>query len=147
MSRAVASRDFAGQRVLDMGSGTGVLAIIAAKCNAESVDAVDIDEWAYENCVENCAENGVAERVTAFLGDVSAIRGKRYDAILANINRNILLGDMPHYVEALNDGGELIMSGILEGDIDTIRVRAEQLGLTYAGCDLKDGWAAVFTRK
>lgn len=147
MSRAVASRDFTGKRVLDMGSGTGVLGIIAAKCGAESVDAVDIDEWAYENCAENCAENGVAERVTAILGDVSQIRGKKYDAILANINRNILLGDMSNYVEALNEGGELIMSGILEGDIATIRARAEELGLTYRGCDLKDGWASVTTSK
>ena len=147
MSRAVAGRDFTGKSVLDMGCGTGVLAIIAAKCNAESVDAVDIDEWAYENCTENCGVNGVAEKVAVFLGDVSTIRGKSYDAILANINRNILLADMPHYVEALNEGGELIMSGILEGDIPTIRARAEELGLTYVGCDLKDGWAAVVTRK
>ena len=95
MSRATAARDFAGKRVLDMGSGTGVLAIIAAKCGAESVDAVDIDDWAYENCIENCNENGVGEQVTAILGDVRAIHGKRYDTILANINRNILLGDMP----------------------------------------------------
>ena len=147
MSRATAARDFAGKRVLDMGSGTGVLAIIAAKCGAESVDAVDIDDWAYENCIENCNVNGVSEQVTAILGDVRAIHGKRYDTILANINRNILLGDMPAYVESLNDGGELIMSGILEGDIETIRARAEGLGLTYVGCDLKDGWAAVVTKK
>ena len=147
MSRAAASRDFTGKRVLDMGCGTGVLAIIAAKCNAESVDAVDIDEWAYENCTENCGVNGVAEKVAVYLGDVSTIKGKKYDTILANINRNILLGDMPNYVEALNEGGELIMSGILEGDIATIRARAEELGLSYVGCDLKDGWAAVVTRK
>lgn len=147
MSRATAARDFAGKRVLDMGSGTGVLAIIAAKCGAESVDAVDIDDWAYENCIENCNENGVGEQVTAILGDVRAIHGKRYDTILANINRNILLGDMPAYVESLNDGGELIMSGILEGDIETIRARAEGLGLTFVSTDLKDGWAAVVTKK
>lgn len=147
MSRTTASRDFTGKRVLDMGSGTGVLAIIAAKCGAESVDAVDIDEWAYENCVENCAENGVGDKVTAYLGDVRQIHGKSYDAILANINRNILLGDMPHYVESLNEGGELIMSGILEGDIDTIRSRAEGLGLTFVSSDLKDEWAVVVTRK
>ena len=95
MSRATAARDFAGKRVLDMGSGTGVLAIIAAKCGAESVDAVDIDDWAYENCIENCRENGVSEQITAILGDVRKIHGKRYDTILANINRNILLSDMP----------------------------------------------------
>ena len=147
MSRATAARDFAGKRVLDMGSGTGVLAIIAAKCGAESVDAVDIDDWAYENCIENCRENGVSEQITAILGDVRKIHGKRYDTILANINRNILLGDMPAYVESLNDGGELIMSGILEGDIETIRARAEGLGLTFVGTDLKDGWAAVVTKK
>ena len=147
MSRTTASRDFTGKKVLDMGSGTGVLAIIAAKCGAESVDAVDIDEWAYENCVENCAENGVGDKVNAYLGDVRQIHGKSYDAILANINRNILLSDMPHYVESLNEGGELIMSGILEGDIDTIRSRAEGLGLTFVGSDLKDEWAVVVTRK
>lgn len=147
MSRTTASRDFTGKRVLDMGSGTGVLAIIAAKCGAESVDAVDIDEWAYENCVENCAENGVGDKVAAYLGDVRQIHGKKYDAILANINRNILLGDMPHYVESLNEGGELIMSGILEGDISTIRSRAEGLGLTFVNSDLKDEWAVVVTKK
>ena len=147
MSRATAARDFACKRVLDMGSGTGVLAIIAAKCGAESVDAVDIDDWAYENCIENCRENGVSEQITAILGDVRKIHGKRYDTILANINRNILLGDMPAYVESLNDGGELIMSGILEGDIETIRARAEGLGLTFVSADLKDGWAAVVTKK
>lgn len=147
MSRTTASRDFTGKRVLDMGSGTGVLAIIAAKCGAESVDAVDIDEWAYENCVENCAENGVGDKVAAYLGDVRQIHGKKYDAILANINRNILLGDMPHYVESLNEGGELIMSGILEGDISTIRSRAEGLGLTFVNSNLKDEWAVVVTKK
>ena len=147
MSRTTASRDFKGRRVLDMGSGTGVLAIIVAKCGAESVDAVDIDEWAYENCVENCRENGVADRVTAYLGDVRQIVGKRYDAILANINRNILLSDMPHYVESLNDGGELIMSGILEGDVEAIRLRAEGLGLEFVSCELRDEWAVVVTKK
>lgn len=147
MSRTTASRDFAGKRVLDMGSGTGVLAIIAAKCGAESVDAVDIDEWAYENSVENCRENGVSDRVTPILGDASAIKGKHYDTILANINRNILLADMPNYVECLNNGGELIMSGILEGDVEAIRTRAESLGLVFEGCDYKDGWAVVVTKK
>ncbi len=147
MSRATAARDFGGKRVLDMGSGTGVLAIIAARCGAEAVDAVDIDDWAYENSIENCHENGVAERVTSILGDVRAIHGKHYDTILANINRNILLSDMPAYVESLNEGGELIMSGILECDIDTIRARAEQLGLQFVASDLKDGWAAVVTKK
>ena len=76
-------------RGLDMGSGTGVLAIVAALRGAEAVDAVDIDEWAYENCVENIRANGVETRVTPLLGDIGAIAGRRYDFIAANINRNI----------------------------------------------------------
>ena len=78
MSRAVASRDFEGKRVLDMGSGTGVLAIIAAKCNAESVDAVDIDEWAYENCTENCGVNGVAEKVAVDINTEEDLKFAEY---------------------------------------------------------------------
>ena len=77
----------------------------------------------------------------------SLILIKTYDTILANINRNILLGDMPAYYASLNEGGELIMSGILEGDIESIRTRAEGLGLQYVSCDLKDGWASVVVRK
>lgn len=101
-----------------------MLAIVAAKRGAVHVDAVDIDDWAYENSRENIAENGVQGRVTPLLGDVSAIAGKRYDFILANINRNILLADMPRYAQALREGGELIMSGILERDVEAIGERA-----------------------
>ncbi len=143
MSRELIGRDFTGRHGLDMGSGTGVLAIIAAKEGAESVDAVDIDDWAFENCTENVAQNGVADRVRPILGDGSAIEGHHYDFILANINRNILLADMPRYAAALNDGGELLMSGILERDTDDIRARAEELGLRFYGARFKDGWAVV----
>ena len=143
MSRELIGRDFTGRRGLDMGSGTGVLAIIAAKEGAESVDAVDIDDWAFENCTENVAQNDVAGRVRPILGDASAIEGRHYDFILANINRNILLADMPRYAAALDAGGELLMSGILERDADDIRTRAEELGLRFHGARFKDGWAVV----
>lgn len=135
--------DFAGLRGLDMGSGTGVLAIIAAKLGAAHVDAVDIDEWAYENCTENIAVNGVEDAVTPILGDVSAIGGRTYDFILANINRNILLADMDAYAAALGSGGTLVMSGILEQDVEAITAKAVSLGLTPCGGKAKDGWASV----
>lgn len=147
MSAEAAARDFTGMNGLDMGSGTGVLAIIAAKRGARHVDAVDIDEWAFENCTENIATNGVADRITPVLGNVERIKGKVYDFILANINRNILLADMPAYVRSLSPGGELLMSGIFAADIAAIRTRAEELGLTYSGERLREGWAAVCFKK
>ena len=147
MSRAVLGLGVAGRTGLDMGSGTGVLAIVAAKCGAAHVDAVDIDDWADENCRENVAANGVADRVEPMLGDVGQIAGRRYDFILANINRNILLADMPRYAQALREGGELIMSGILERDVEAIGERAVGLGLRPEGMRVREGWAVVVCRR
>ncbi len=146
MSAEMLSHDFAGRRVLDMGSGTGVLAILAAKLGAAEVDAVDIDEWAFNNSVENIELNGVGDVVRPVRGDVAAIRGRRYDTVLANINRNILLADMPAYVATLEPGGELIVSGILEADIEAIERRAVELGLWPAGQRLREGWAVLSFR-
>lgn len=137
----------AGKRGLDMGSGTGVLAIVAVKCGAEAVDAVDIDTWADENCRENIASNGVADRITPILGDARAIAGRSYDFIAANINRNILVGDMAAYVGAMNAGADLVMSGFLEADIPIIRSAAEAEGLLFVSSRLRDGWAAVHCKK
>ena len=132
-----------GKRGLDMGSGTGVLAIVAVKRGADHVDAVDIDEWAYENSLENIETNGVSGKITPVLGDVTAIAGKKYDFILANINRNILLADMERYLAGLEPGGELLMSGILERDIPAISDKASSLGMKVEGTFVKDGWAVV----
>lgn len=137
----------AGKRGLDMGSGTGVLAIVAVKCGAEAVDAVDIDTWADENCRENIVSNGVADRITPILGDARAIAGRSYDFIAANINRNILVGDMAAYVGAMNAGADLVMSGFLEADIPIIRSAAEAEGLVFVSSRLRDGWAAVHCKK
>ncbi len=147
MSRLIASHDYTGHACLDIGSGTGVLAIIAAKLGAGSVDAIDIDDWACENCTENIAANGVADRITPILGDAGRIVEKTYDYIFANINRNILLADMPRYVSALNRGGRLMMSGILTADIPMITECAEKNGLRAVRTEEKDGWAAVETEK
>lgn len=143
MSRLISAHDYTGHRCLDMGSGTGVLAIIAAKLGAEHVDAVDIDDWAYENCAENIAANGVAERVVPLLGDAGLIAGKTYDDIFANINRNILLSDMPRYAAALRQGGRLTMSGILDADTQAVVGCAEKHGMKLSRTERKDGWTAV----
>ncbi len=141
MAEAISEMEFTGKRGLDMGSGTGVLAILAAKRGATHVDAVDIDEWAFENCTENIAANGVSDRITPILGDVKAIEGRSYDFILANINRNILLADMVKYVATMRPGAVLLMSGILEEDIPAIEACATESGLTPLGTRTRDGWA------
>lgn len=147
VSRAVLDLGVAGRRGLDMGSGTGVLSIVAAKCGAEHVDAVDIDDWADANCRENIAANGVADRITPMLGDVRRIAGRHYGFILANINRNILLADMPAYAAALDARGDLVMSGFLESDVPAITACAEKLGLRPVATAVKEGWVTVHVRK
>ncbi len=132
-----------GAQVLDMGSGTGVLSIVAAKCGAGGVDAVDIDEWADENCRENIVVNGVEKIVNPMLGDFTRVEGECYDLILANINRNILLANMSRFASSLNDGGVLLVSGFLEQDIESLRQGALQHGLRSISERLRDGWVAM----
>lgn len=147
MASYLTDLDLTGREGLDMGSGTGVLAIVAAKRGAVRVDAVDIDTWADETCRENIVQNGVEGRIFPLLGDVRRIASRTYDFIAANINRNILTGDMTAYAAALRPGGDLLMSGFLEADIPVIRSAAEQAGLQFAESRLRDGWAAVHCRK
>ena len=143
MAAEIMANDLNGKSGLDMGSGTGVLAILAVKAGARQMDAVDIDEWAYTNSMENIEKNGVEKQITPIQGDASLLEGKWYDFVLANINRNILLADMPAYVKTLCPQGILIVSGILEADIPAITQKAESLGLTPEGIRKKDGWAAL----
>lgn len=147
MSREVLELEVSGRRGLDMGSGTGVLAIVAVKCGAVHIDAVDIDDWADENCRENIAANGVADRIEPLLGDVRRIAGRSYDFILANINRNILTSDMAAYAATLTPGGDLVMSGFLPADVPTIVACAKGLGLQHVATHEKEGWMLVRVRK
>ena len=147
VASALCDLSLTGKRGLDMGCGTGVLAIVAAKRGAATVDAVDIDEWAEANCRENAAANGLAERIAPMLGDVSRIAGRKYDFIAANINRNILTMDMPAYAEALDTGGDLLMSGFLEEDVPVIEARARACGLEPVEVRRRDGWAMVHVKK
>ncbi len=147
MAATMADLDLRGLRGLDMGSGTGVLAIIAAQRGAAHIDAIDIDEWADENCRENIVTNDVAARITPLLGDASLLAGRHYDFILANINRNILLRDMPLYAATLATGGTLLMSGILTEDIPSVTARAGELGMHLVEQRERNGWALVRVEK
>lgn len=131
-----------GIRVLDMGSGTGVLAILAAKKGAAYVEAIDVDEWAYRNAQENFERNGVS--VNALLGDASLLTAdKHFDLVLANINRNILLKDMESYAAVLNPGGTLMLSGFYEHDVQSLQDKAETLGLRLVQQRSRNEWTAL----
>jgi ribosomal protein L11 methyltransferase len=148
MLDAMLDRDLTDKTGLDMGSGTGVLAILAAMKGARAVDAIDIDDWACRNCLENILTNGVQDRVTVRQGDASLLDGvEKYDFILANINRNILLRDMPRLTGVLKPGGVILFSGFLEIDVPMIRAQAEALGLSRESGRLREGWAMTAHRK
>lgn len=135
--------DLKGKSVLDMGAGTGVLAILAYKRGAKPVTAIDNDEWAYNNNVENTGRNG-CENMEVVLGDASALKDRHFDVIIANINRNILVNDMPSYAEALNPGGVIFFSGFYEtNDLDIIRQRAAEFGIHYQSHKVKNNWCAM----
>jgi ribosomal protein L11 methyltransferase len=131
-----------GCRVLDMGCGTGVLAILAALMKAGTVVAVDTDEWAYENAVENMQRNHIAS-VVVIQGDAAVIPKPDYDLIIANINRNVLLADLPVYTANLNQPGVLLMSGFYEEDLPLIHEVAVNNGLQLVGYRTENNWVGV----
>ena len=133
--------DFLGKTVLDMGSGTAVLAILAKKLGAARTVAIDNDEWAYRNAFTNCELNGVSD-IEIVLGDASAIKGQ-FDVVLANINRNILLRDMHYYVEAMNSNAHIFFSGFYTEDLPSIQAEAEHLGLHYNRFLSRNNWVAA----
>lgn len=135
-----------GQSLLDMGCGTGILAILASKLGARKVTAIDIDEMAYENCLENIRLNN-AQNIEVLLGDSNAIGERRFDTIVANINRNILIADMPLYSAALNTDGTLYISGFYTSDTDMLKEAAARCGLEFEKSETKEEWASVKLRK
>jgi len=133
--------------VLDMGCGTGLLAIIAARMGAEKVLAIDNDPNAYENAVENVERNNCPQ-VSVLLGDSALIGDEVFDLIASNITRNVLLQDMAKYVSVLRPGGKLFMSGFFEYDKQELVLKSEKLGLELIGEKTKNGWLALcFTIK
>lgn len=139
--------DFKGKDVLDMGSGTGVLAILARKLGSAMTVAIDNDEWAYRNALDNIKMNDENDIVVE-LGDANSLNDRQFDIIIANINRNILLRDMKEYVKCLKKNGKIFFSGFYESDLVLIRKEAERLGLSYLNHVKKNEWtAAVFVKK
>jgi ribosomal protein L11 methyltransferase len=127
MVEEILKLDFKNKSVLDMGCGTGILALLAAKIGARQVTAIDIDEWAYKNTLENLERNGAPD-VQVLCGTIDLLKGQSYDIILANINRNILLKDLLHYNRQLPIGGTLVMSGFLDVDLPIMRSACMEAG-------------------
>lgn len=135
-----------GLSILDMGCGTAVLAILAKMRGAAKAEAIDIDEWAYENAIENAQRNNV--ELDIHIGDASLLTAdKHFDLIIANINRNILLNDMAAYVAVLNPGGTLLLSGFYESDVPVLQQKAESLGLTLKQQKSRQTWTALRLEK
>ena len=142
MLQHILDHDFKGKSVLDMGSGTGVLAILTAMKGAKEIDAIDIDNWCYLNAKENVTRNN-CEHVEVYEGDSSLLKGQRYDVIIANINRNILLNDIPKYASSLNKNGILFLSGFYMEDIEMISSKCSEVALKFEKNLEKNKWVAV----
>ncbi len=138
--------DLQGKSLLDMGCGTVVLALLARKLGASPVTAVDIDTWCTENAADNCRLNNIND-IEILLGDARLLEGRHFDVILANINRNILMMDMPRYATCLNKGGMLIISGFYEEDISILQAKASECGLALSQSNTRDNWAMMVLNK
>lgn len=132
---------------LDVGCGTGVLSFVALKCGAAFVDAIDIDPWSAESAARAAELNGVSNNINIITGTVEAIEGKTYDAIYANINRNIILGDIARYAAALNKGGKLFLSGFLTEDREEIVAAAATHNIHPTTSLEEEGWVAIALTK
>ena len=146
MIAEILKMDVKGLNLLDMGCGTSVLAILAAMRGASKISAIDIDAWCVENSIENIALNQV-ESIDVKKGDAQLLKGQKFDVILANINRNILLNDIKIYADCLSAGGELYMSGFYKEDIELIEAEANRNKLKLDYFVEKNNWVVVKTTK
>jgi ribosomal protein L11 methyltransferase len=148
MIRWLLKTEVMASAVLDMGCGTGVLAILAAMKGADPVLAMDNYIWAYDNTIENIRRNGLSN-VEAIHGDASTLSGMQhsFDLILANINRNVLLEDLSVYVQKMNPGGRIILSGFFREDEPALLERAQEEGLKRVDALYQNQWASVCYQK
>ena len=143
MMKHLLNMDIQDQMVLDMGCGTALLAILASMRGAKHVDAIDIDNWCYLNSIENGERNNITN-MSVYEGDASLLtESDKYDLIIANINRNILLNDMHVYEKALKSEGTILFSGFYTEDIPFIKEAAEKLGMRYESMLEKNNWVAL----
>ncbi len=147
MLRRLLELPLEGKSVIDMGTGTGILAILAAMRGATQINAIEIDEFAQVNAVENVALNNHSE-INVILGDASALAAlPEADYFLANINRNIILADMEAYVRVIKPGGLLIMSGFYKADAIDIVARGREFGMSYEDHSVDNDWTQLVLRK
>lgn len=139
------SLNIEGKKVLDMGTGTGILAILSKMRGSAHTVGIDIDEWSFENAVENAERNQV--EINFIKGGAESIPNERFDFVLANINKNILKADMPFYINALEEGGILVMSGLLDEDELEIKAFATENGLSFIDMKERNEWIALQFKK
>lgn len=146
MCEAILRLDLVGKKVLDMGTGTGVLAILSEKKGSKDITAIDIEEWSIENCEENIVLNECTF-IDTICGDVNLIDGKKFDVILANINKNVLKKHLPKYFDSLYENGLLYLSGFFSTDVSELKTLANQVGFKFISTTVKDEWAILILQK
>ena len=142
MIQHILKNEFDDKSVLDMGCGTGVLAILAEMKGAKPIDAIDYDNWCYLNSLENVERNN-AKHITVLEGDANLLPGRHYDIVIANINRNILLNDLKTYTDTLNANGIMFLSGFYNDDIPIIEAECNKYGLKHVETLERNNWVAL----
>jgi ribosomal protein L11 methyltransferase len=142
MTKALFELDLVPDAVLDMGTGTGVLAIVAENLGAKRILAIDIESWSAENAELNANSNG-SQNIEVKCGDIDLVGDEQFGLIIANINKNILKAHMSNYASALIPNGTLLLSGFFDSDVEEMTAFAEQFGLKQTKVFGKDEWAAI----
>jgi len=143
MMEFMLDENFSGQKVLDMGCGTGILAILASKMGAKDILAIDYDEICYESTIENSELNGI-NNIEALCGSKEVIPDQKFDTILANINRNILLDQLDRYSEVAKPGSALFLSGFYEEpDLSIIKQKCDSIGFSYIHHKVLNNWVSA----
>ena len=138
----ILANEFTNSYVCDIGSGTGVLAILAEQRGANKIDAIDIDNWCYLNSLENIERNN-SKNINVYEGEVEKLKNLRYDSIFANINLNVLLNDISTYAKMLNKNGVLYVSGFYKKDINKIEQEAKNSSLKLIETKQKNDWVSL----
>jgi ribosomal protein L11 methyltransferase len=146
MCASMMEMDFHSKRVLDMGSGTGVLAILAEKRGATDIVAIDIEEWSAENCAENVLRNACTH-IQSLHGGMEVIPSEKFDVVLANINKNVLTAQIATYSDRMKKGAYLLLSGFFVSDTDELKMVAARLNFHFVVQHELEGWAVLIFKK